>query len=161
MALNNLGWLYLHQGRHTESEQSFKRSLAMDEKALDPAHPRVASDLGNLALLYREQGKRDKAENLLVRAVAILDKTMPDSLELAINSANLADLYSADGRLDDAEALFKRSLVILESAVGPVHPFVAQGLSGYAFLLRKSGRIAEAEGLERRVKTIRAMASKR
>jgi len=43
-----------------------------------------------------------------------------------------------------------------EKILGADHPHVAQSLEGYAQLLRKTNRAAEAEKLEGRAKAIRA-----
>jgi hypothetical protein len=48
--------LYRGQGRFAEAEPLHKRSLAISEKALGPAHANVALILSNLAELYRAQG---------------------------------------------------------------------------------------------------------
>ncbi len=44
-SLNNLTELYRAQGRHADAEPLLKRSLAIDEKALGPEHPNVATGL--------------------------------------------------------------------------------------------------------------------
>ncbi len=54
--MNDLARLYWQQGRYAEAEPLYKRSLAIQEKALGPDDPAVAMDLNNLALLYDEQG---------------------------------------------------------------------------------------------------------
>ena len=50
--LNNLAELYQAQGQYAQAEPLFKRSLAIQEKALGPDHPDVATSLNNLAGLY-------------------------------------------------------------------------------------------------------------
>ncbi len=67
-SLSNLAVLYKTQGKYTEAEPLYKRALRIDEKALGPAHPGVATDLNNLAALYDAQGKYAEAEPLLKRA---------------------------------------------------------------------------------------------
>ncbi len=70
-SLNNLGLVYDAQGKYTEAEPLYKRSLAIWEKALGPEHPDVATSLNNLAELYRGQGKYADADPLYNRALAI------------------------------------------------------------------------------------------
>jgi tetratricopeptide (TPR) repeat protein len=67
-SLNNLADLYRVQGKYTEAEPLYKRSLKMMEKALGLNHPSVADVLDNLAMCCRKTGKLDEAENLEVRA---------------------------------------------------------------------------------------------
>ena len=49
--------MYSEQGKSAEAESLFKRSLKIDEIALGPEHPTVATTLNNLAILYKGQGK--------------------------------------------------------------------------------------------------------
>jgi tetratricopeptide (TPR) repeat protein len=64
--LNNLAALYNNQGKFAEAKPLYKRSLAINEKALGPDHPYVATGLNNLAKIYRAE-----AEKLEKRAAAI------------------------------------------------------------------------------------------
>ena len=76
-------------------EQRLKRSLAIDEKALGPDHPNVATTLNNLGLLYSDQARYDEAEPLLKRSLSIREKTLgPDHPNVAKTLNSLAVLYS-------------------------------------------------------------------
>ena len=70
-ALNNLAALYDSQGKYTQAEPLYKRSLMIAEKALGPDHPDVALSLENLAGLYRATNRDEEAEKLEQRAAAI------------------------------------------------------------------------------------------
>ena len=70
-SLNNLAARYDTEGKYTEAEPLYQRSLATREKALGPDHPNVATSLNNLAVLYDAQGKYTEAEPLYQRALAI------------------------------------------------------------------------------------------
>ena len=118
------------QGKYTEAEPLYQRALAIDEKALGPEHPDVATDLNNLALLYQGQGKYTEAEPLHKRALAIWEKALgPEHPHVGQSLNNLAALYQAQGKYTEAEPLFQRSLAIREKALGPEHPNVAEGPS--------------------------------
>jgi tetratricopeptide (TPR) repeat protein len=67
-SLNKLAALYDAQGDHTKAEPLYKRSLAIDEKALGPDHPGVATSLENLAGLYRATKRSSEADALEKRA---------------------------------------------------------------------------------------------
>ncbi len=69
--LNNLALLYEAQGKYTEAEPLYKRSLAIWENALGPEHPDVATSLENYAALLRETARADEAERMEARAKAI------------------------------------------------------------------------------------------
>ena len=93
--LNNLAGLYRNQGRYADAEPLYKRSLAIDEKALGPDHPAVATGLNNLALLYSSQGRYADAEPLHKRSLAILEKALgPDHPGDATGLNNLAELVT-------------------------------------------------------------------
>ena len=59
-------------------------------------------------------------------------------------------------RLGGAESIVQEHLNNVMKALGPDDPSVATCLENYADLLRKTGRDAEADKLEVRIKTIRA-----
>jgi tetratricopeptide (TPR) repeat protein len=62
------------QGRYSEAEPLYKRSLAVVEKALGHDHPKVAAVLNNLAEVFRKQGRYEDAEPLYKRSLAIKEK---------------------------------------------------------------------------------------
>ena len=69
--LNNLAELYTTQGRYTEAEPLYKRSLTIWEKALGPNHPNVALSLENIAALYRATNRAAEADKLEKRVERI------------------------------------------------------------------------------------------
>ncbi|MCX7003949.1 MAG: tetratricopeptide repeat protein, partial [bacterium] len=140
-SLNNLALVYKAQGQYAAAEPLYKRALAIDEKAVGPDHPAVATDLNNLAVLYYSQGQYAAAEPLLRRALAIRDKVLgPDHPDVAANVNNLAALYKAQGQYAAAEPLYKRALAIREKALGQDHPYVAQSLNNLAALYYYEGQ---------------------
>ena len=149
-SLNNLAVLYRAQGRYAEAEPLYKRSLAIDEKALGPEHPDVGTALNNLAGLYQAQGRYAEAEPLVQRSLAIREKALgPEHPDVATSLNNLAALYRDQGRYAEAEPLYRRSLAIDEKALGPEHPDVASTQQpGRA--VPGQGRYAEAEPLYKR-----------
>jgi hypothetical protein len=56
-SLNSLAELYHKQGRYSEADRLYKRSLQINQKVFGPDHLSVALLLNNLALLYNEQGR--------------------------------------------------------------------------------------------------------
>lgn len=73
MAINleNLAECYRTQGRYAEAEPLYTRALAIQEKALGPEHPDVATSLTSLAALYRATDRIPAAEALEKRAAHI------------------------------------------------------------------------------------------
>ena len=113
LSLNNLAMVYCAQSEYAKAEPLYKRSLAIDEKALGPDHPSVARDLNNLAELYRTQGDYAKAEPLYKRSLAIREKALgPDHLDVATSLENYAALLKATKREAEAEKLEKLAAAI-------------------------------------------------
>ena len=76
-----------------------KHALTIDEKALGPNHPDVATDLNNLAKLYSNQGKYDEAERLYKQALAIDQKALGSNHPTTnVIRKNLAALLKSTGR---------------------------------------------------------------
>jgi len=62
LLLNNLGVVLAAEAKYAEAEPLYQRALEIDEKALGPDHPAVATHLSNLAALYYHEGKYAQAE---------------------------------------------------------------------------------------------------
>ncbi len=60
---------------HAEAEPLFKRALAIEEKALGPEHPDVATTLKSYAALLRKTGRSTAAQGMEARAKAIRAET--------------------------------------------------------------------------------------
>jgi tetratricopeptide (TPR) repeat protein len=116
--LNKLAIVYRAQGRYDEALKAYGRALAIDEKALGPEHPDVASTLNNLGLVYWNQGRYDEALKAYGRALAIKEKALgPEHPSVATTLNNLAIVYRAQGRTEEALKAFGRALTIKEKAM--------------------------------------------
>ena len=73
-SLNNLALLYYTQGKYAEAEPLYTRALEIDEKALGPDHPNVATTLENYAALLRETQRNAEATEMEARAKEIRAK---------------------------------------------------------------------------------------
>ena len=150
--LNNLAWLYTSQKNYAEAETVFNRSLSMAENLYGPNHPKVGNTLGNLGLLYYKQGRYPAAEQKFKRGLAMLEKLQVNETVLAVIRHNLARLYIDLKRYGEAEPLLDSTLAVLERTVGPTHQFLSEALTQYVRLLRATGRGAEAEKIDARLK---------
>jgi len=104
--LTKTGDALYEQGRYPEAEDPYRRALAINEKALGPDHPDVATDLNNLAWLLQATGRYAEAEPLYARALAIWEKALgPDHPAVATSLNSLAFLLDATGRYAEAEPL--------------------------------------------------------
>lgn len=71
---NNLGSLYVKQGRYAEAEPLCEKALAMDEVQLGPNNPLIAPILHNLAKIRESQGRHVEAQQLEDRARRLKEK---------------------------------------------------------------------------------------
>jgi tetratricopeptide (TPR) repeat protein len=155
-ALFRIANLYTDQGRYSEAEPLFLRSLAIAEEQLGTNHPNTATSLNNLAGLYRGMGRYVEAEPLLVRSLAISEEQLgANHPNTATSLNNLAELYRGMGRYVEAEPLLVRSLAIAEEQLGANHPSTATSLNNLAGLYKFMGRYVEAEPLYVRSLAIR------
>jgi hypothetical protein len=84
------------------AEPLSRRALVIDEKALGPDHPGVATDLNTLAGLLRDKGNFRGAEPLFRRALAIDNKALgPDHPRTQLVRRNLEKLIKDKGERHD------------------------------------------------------------
>jgi tetratricopeptide (TPR) repeat protein len=132
-----------------------RQVLEIQEKALGPDHPDVATALNNLASLYRSTGQYALAESLYRRALLIDERALgPGHVQVARDLSNLASLYDSQDRYADAEPLHKWALATDEKTLGPDHPDVASDLSSLAFAYQHLGRYTDAESSYKRALAI-------
>ncbi|SLM38835.1 kinesin light chain 1 [Lasallia pustulata] len=60
--VNNLGALYMVQGKMAEAEAMYRRALEGKEKAWGPEHTSTLDTVNNLGNIYANQGKIAAAE---------------------------------------------------------------------------------------------------
>jgi len=84
-SLENLAMLYQAQGKYTEAQPLFERSLAMMEKTLGPEHPDLMESLKNYTALLQKMGRDAEAAKIEARLLAIRKpKSTPVRTPLAI-----------------------------------------------------------------------------
>ena len=109
--LNNLAELLRAQGKYSEAEPLYRRSLQIIEKAFGPNNANVATALNNLAMIYHAQGKYTEAEPQFKRSLEIYEKVLgPEHPDVAQSLYNLADLYFEQGKYDEAEEHYRAIL---------------------------------------------------
>jgi tetratricopeptide (TPR) repeat protein len=108
--------------------------------------------------LYRT-GEYERAVVVAKKALEVAEKnTGPNHSAVAESLNHLAVLYDSQRQYAQAKPLYTRALAIREKALGPDHPDVATSLESMAAALyRATDRDKEAEKLERRAATIRAI----
>lgn len=149
--LNRLAQVYHDQGKYSQAEPLYKRSLTLTRRILGPNDPDVAANLNNLATLYRDEGRYAPAEALYKQSLEIVEKTQgPDNPDVAVSLNNLAELYGEEGKYGRAVPLYQRSLAIWEKALGPDDLNVAVSLNNLGALYGDQKEYAQAEELYQR-----------
>jgi tetratricopeptide (TPR) repeat protein len=150
--LNNLAALYGSEGRYSEAESLYKRSLAIREKALGADHPNVAGSLNNLAMLYRNQGRYSDALPIVQRTISqnISKKSVAFAVLYGSHSHNLilpAQAFNA------SYAVLQRSVSSAAGeAVSKLAARFAIGNNELAQLVRKDQDLtAESDRLDRSI----------
>ena len=128
---------------YTETENLFRKALAIQERTLGPAHPATANTLNNLSTYLDRRGRPEEAEPLQRRAVEILEKSLgslhPDTAAML---TTLAVMLDRQGKLTEAEALYRKAVEIARQAGNP--RILLLNSSRLGFSLAKHGRYREA-----------------
>lgn len=114
-ALSRLGAVLHVEGRVSEADPIFNRSLELYRKHRPPGHPDIAAALNNVGMQHRWLGRFQEAPKLLEEALEIREKALPpDDPLIAESLSNLAFAYLSLGRGKEALPLCRRALSILE-----------------------------------------------
>jgi tetratricopeptide (TPR) repeat protein len=157
--LMNVGWVLTLQGQYETARPILERGLAIFEKVLPADAGWISESCTDLGICLHHMHKDLEAKPFLERAVAIQEKwdpaePAPDPDRTAQPLSSLAVVLTELGETARAEACFKRALLLPPDKIELLE--VASSLEGYAALLHKTGRAAEAAPLEARAQAIRA-----
>jgi tetratricopeptide (TPR) repeat protein len=155
-SLENLGRLYLSEGKPERAEPLMRSSYDISVKTLGAGRQETILRLDGLAQVLTNEGKLSEAENLY-RHVLGEDqgKAAKGSRSQADMAANMAALLVKQGRYSEAVPYYSRALKIQESINGPQSASLSNLLDSYAYALSKSNRGGEAKKLSARAKSIR------
>ena len=147
------------EGKYADAVASYKRELALREKALGPEHPDVAATLAAMGNALFDEGKYDEALAAHRRALAIREKVLGKSHpELAQSLEGLGICDLAMGKPADALPYLQRALAIRETALGKDNPAVATSLNNIGSALVDLHRYDEALAAQQRALAIRTAA---
>jgi tetratricopeptide (TPR) repeat protein len=105
----------------------------------------MARCLNNLGRLYHQQKRYADAEPLYQCSLELTEKAVgAEAAKVARRLANLAELYCDWGKFSQADASYRRAIRIIRKELGPKHPTTVKSVKGFAALLRKMNRDAEA-----------------
>jgi len=104
LLLSRAGYYLNRQGRYSEVEPLYRRSLSIYEQQLGADHPYVATSLNNLASLYQAQGRYSEAEPLYVRSLAIFEQGLgvhhPNTVTVRRNLEQLREEMNGDEMME-------------------------------------------------------------
>ena len=139
-----------------KAERTYRKALAIREKALSAADVELAATRSNLAALALGH---DAVEALkLARAALAVFETKLGPMDARTGAAcgTAGAAFAIQGNVTEAERMFRRALAIAEKAHGPKAPETASALENLADLLAQTGRELAARPLGDRAKGIRA-----
>ena len=128
---------------YTETENLYRKALAIQERSLGPVHPATANTLNNLGTYLDRRGRAQEAEALQRRALDILEKSLgPLHPDTAAMLTTLAVMLDRQGKLTEAEALYRKAVEVARQAGNPRILLLNSSRLGYS--LAKHGRYREA-----------------
>ena len=139
---------------YAKAEQSFLKALR-EAEAFGPQDARVGITLNSLGLVYRAEHKYSDAEGAYRRGLAIIERTYPNSIDVANVDFNIATVMFDEGHQAEALPTIERTLSIYEKLLGPASLKTAATLCLQGDAYRLTKRFAEAEGPLRRCAEIR------
>ena len=149
---NNLGSICQDQGRFSQADRYYRRSIAEWEKAGKPHHMAMARTLNNLASLLWDTGKPAEAERLLIRSSIIqIDVVGPNHPTAARLFYNLATIRFRQKRWAEAADAY-RQVLALDSQLAGNALETAVAANHLASIYRKTGRHTETNLLFERAR---------
>jgi tetratricopeptide (TPR) repeat protein len=160
-SLGYLGKTQLALNKFDESRMSFQRAIkTIDNNHLTDITFLKYEYLAGWARGFYKEGRFKEALPLYEEAFLAIPSFRETHFKTAAFLTDLANVYRHFERFDKAEEFYKRAAKIMEwyeshasKGIKAFDTVAARNLQEYAFLLRKQGRIAEAEKLEVKAKT--------
>ena len=137
--LNNLGLVYLQQGKWPEALVAFEQSLQISHE-LGDVHG-VTQTINNLGSVYYQQGKWQEALVAFEQSLQT-KRELGDVHGVAQTLSNLGSVYAKQGKWTEAITAFEQSLQT-KRELGDVHG-VAQSLMGLGLVYADQGKWQEA-----------------
>jgi tetratricopeptide (TPR) repeat protein len=148
---NALGVHLQMVAEYRDARTALERALAIDERAYDAGHRKLAIRVRNLGGVLHDLGDLAGARAAFERSLAIDEKAYgPDHPEVATDVRHLGGVLHDLGDLACARAAFERSLAIDEKAYGPDHPEVAIDVTNLGSVLQDLGDLSGAHAAYQR-----------
>ncbi|MBM3266775.1 MAG: tetratricopeptide repeat protein [Candidatus Sericytochromatia bacterium] len=131
-------------GRHDAAIARLREAIALEESALGPDNPAVATARPLLGAYLLVAGDYAEAECVLTEAVSRLSALPDRPHESVAARALLAELYLKQDRAAEAEALLASLGPACEAAFGPRSPEFARIVLAHGAAHEAAGNLAEA-----------------
>ncbi len=154
--LNNLALFYEKQDSHLEAKRMVQKAIdTEDKRSGGKFSANKVRSLVVLSGINKATLDLDAAESNLQEALTLLDSAPTPRPDLACEVLEkYADLLFSQRKFKEAEPQFVRSVKACEEAYGLEHPSVAERLSEFSLLYRRTGRFTESESMLRRALAI-------
>jgi tetratricopeptide (TPR) repeat protein len=157
-ALQSLGRVAAFKGDDDAAERYLFQAVDINTKVFSENSEQVAQGLLIASSLYVDRKQYAKAEPYMQRAVHIEELLYgADDIRMSGPLTNLCALYDEWGKPDQSDACNKKLLTVLEKQYGENSPFIVKVLETDAKALRGMGRATDADAVDKRVATIRAI----
>ncbi|MES1260612.1 MAG: tetratricopeptide repeat protein [Acidobacteriota bacterium] len=154
--LNSVGLVYKAEKRYTEAEASFRRSLAILEKAYGYQSIDVANINFNIATVLSEQGKAPAALPFLEKSLAGYRRQLgPQSLKTASVLCMIGDAHRLMRDWAQAEGPLKQCAATREANGGVFNGELGDALLSLAIVYDNQGKYALADPRFRLAEKIR------
>lgn len=118
--LNNMGKIFLSNGKSTEAKQVFEKASSIRKKLYGDDSLKVAEVIKNLAVLYNLEGEDEKEENMHYKFLKIAHSNFIwIDLEVAKTFFYLGQLHQRSKRFDKAIEAYEKSALIYNIILGP------------------------------------------
>jgi len=146
-----LAGLLAARGEYAEAEKIYLATLPALEATFGPAHRVTADCMIALAQLYHTQGKYPEAEPYYHKAIAAFDAHLGAAHLRTVNARmSLAHLLGSRGAVEEAATMYHQTMQTLEVTNNIRNAVYANCVIGYGIVLRKLGKLVEAESAIKR-----------
>jgi tetratricopeptide (TPR) repeat protein len=150
--MHNLAWVDYTQGRYTDGEAIYKKTIELRRRVLGPEHLKTLLSERNLGDLYLAQGRQAEAEALLKQILETSRRRLgpdhPDTLAIA---GDLGGVYVAQRNYRLAETYEFQAVEGKTHRLGPDHADTLNSEADLVSTYLLEGKFDEAEPRARKI----------
>ena len=144
--LNSLGLIYRAEKKYPDAENSYRRALAILEKAYGAGSIDVANVNFNIASVMFDQSHQQSALPYIQKAMVAYQTLLgPASLKTAASLCMVGDAYRVMKSYAEAEEPLRRCAEIREKDGGVQNPELAEAQHSLALVMQGQGKLSQAE----------------